>query len=79
MLFWEEMKDSNSPPSYTEAINTSASVRPATAAQKSEENLRLKLCKMEKTVRGFGFHLNGIQGLFGQYIKEVRLTRMSAM
>ncbi|XP_075335582.1 Na(+)/H(+) exchange regulatory cofactor NHE-RF3 [Odontesthes bonariensis] len=71
MLFWEDMKDSNSPPSYIEAMNTSASVRPSTLAQKREENPRPKLCKMEKTAHGFGFHLNGIQGLFGQYIKEV--------
>lgn len=33
-----------------------------------------KLCKMEKTSAGFGFHLNGIQGVFGQCIKQVRMT-----
>ncbi|XP_044072311.1 Na(+)/H(+) exchange regulatory cofactor NHE-RF3 [Siniperca chuatsi] len=71
MLFWEEMKDSNSPPSYTEAINFPAPVQPSTPVQKREEGLKPKLCKMEKTSAGYGFHLNGIQGVSGQYIKEV--------
>ncbi|XP_018533784.1 Na(+)/H(+) exchange regulatory cofactor NHE-RF3 [Lates calcarifer] len=71
MLFWEEMKDSNSPPSYTEAINLPAApVRPSTRFQERVE-LKPKLCKMEKTSAGYGFHLNGIQGVCGQYIKEV--------
>lgn len=75
MLFWEERKDSFSPPSYIEAINLPAPVRPSTPAQERGEELKPKLCKMEKNAAGYGFHLNGIQGVCGQYIKEVRLTR----
>ncbi|XP_040004125.1 Na(+)/H(+) exchange regulatory cofactor NHE-RF3 [Xiphias gladius] len=71
MLYWEEMKDSNSPPSYTEAISLPATIRPATPVQEEEEELKPKLCKMERTSVGYGFHLNGIQGVFGQHIKEV--------
>uniref|UniRef100_A0A3B3TJK5 PDZ domain containing 1 n=1 Tax=Poecilia latipinna TaxID=48699 RepID=A0A3B3TJK5_9TELE len=33
--------------------------------------LRPKLCRMEKTSAGYGFHLNGIEGVLGQYITEV--------
>ncbi|XP_051937518.1 Na(+)/H(+) exchange regulatory cofactor NHE-RF3 [Hippocampus zosterae] len=75
MLFWEEKKDSLSPPSYSEAITFPAPFKPPTAAQerKKDEEIELKpkLCKMEKTPAGYGFHLNGIQGVFGQHIKEV--------
>ncbi|XP_029981028.1 Na(+)/H(+) exchange regulatory cofactor NHE-RF3 [Sphaeramia orbicularis] len=71
MIFWEETKDSLLPPSYTEAVNAPAVVRPATPPQEKEEELKPKLCKMEKSSAGFGFHLNGIQGVCGQYIKEV--------
>lgn len=70
MLFYEEMEDSNSPPSYIEAIN-SPSVQSSTPKQERKEELKPKLCKMEKTSAGFGFHLNGVQGMFVQYIKEV--------
>ncbi|XP_061735159.1 Na(+)/H(+) exchange regulatory cofactor NHE-RF3 isoform X1 [Nerophis ophidion] len=74
MLFWEEEKDSLSPPSYSEAITLPALVKPSTPAQEKKdknEELKTKLCKMEKAAAGFGFHLNGIQGVFGQYITEV--------
>ncbi|XP_049584163.1 Na(+)/H(+) exchange regulatory cofactor NHE-RF3 [Syngnathus scovelli] len=75
MLFWEEKKDSLSPPSYSEAITFPAPLKPPTPAQewkkKEEIELKPKLCKMEKTAAGFGFHLNGIQGVLGQYIKDV--------
>lgn len=67
MLFWEERNDSLSPPSYTEALKL-----PSTPVQETEEELKPKLCKMEKSSAGYGFHLNGIQGVCGQYIKEVR-------
>ncbi|XP_034742037.1 Na(+)/H(+) exchange regulatory cofactor NHE-RF3 [Etheostoma cragini] len=70
MLFLEEM-DSSSPPSYTEAINLPVPVRPSTPVQERKEELKPKLCKMEKTSAGYGFHLNSIQGVPGQYIKEV--------
>ncbi|XP_056246198.1 Na(+)/H(+) exchange regulatory cofactor NHE-RF3 [Seriola aureovittata] len=71
MLFWEEMRDANSPPSYKEAMSIPAPVRPSTPVQERKEELKPKLCKMEKTSAGYGFHLNGIQGVSGQYIKEV--------
>ncbi|XP_029936966.1 Na(+)/H(+) exchange regulatory cofactor NHE-RF3 [Myripristis murdjan] len=71
MLFWEEMRGSLAPPSYTEAIHLPAPVRPSTPRRDRGEELKPKLCKMEKTSAGYGFHLNGIQGVCGQYIKEV--------
>ncbi|KAM7407249.1 hypothetical protein PAMA_003126 [Pampus argenteus] len=70
MLFWEERKECISPPSYTEAINLPAPVRPSIPVQEKKE-LKPKLCKMEKAADGYGFHLNGIQGVCGQYIMEV--------
>nr|XP_019945680.1 PREDICTED: Na(+)/H(+) exchange regulatory cofactor NHE-RF3 [Paralichthys olivaceus] len=70
LLFWEEMKDS--PPSYTEAINLPAPVQQPTPVQEREEKLKPKLCKMERTSAGYGFHLNGIQGVHGQYIKVAK-------
>lgn len=72
MLFLEERNDSLSPPSYTEAVNL-----PRIPVKETEEELKPKLCKMEKSSAGYGFHLNGIQGVCGQHIKEVRLTNMS--
>ncbi|XP_071370398.1 Na(+)/H(+) exchange regulatory cofactor NHE-RF3-like [Centroberyx affinis] len=71
MLFWEEMNGLTAPPSYTEAVHLPAPVRPSTPVKEREEELKPKLCKMEKTSAGYGFHLNGIQGVCGQYIKEV--------
>ncbi|XP_024142708.1 Na(+)/H(+) exchange regulatory cofactor NHE-RF3 [Oryzias melastigma] len=68
IIFWEEMKDSNSPPSYTEVMNTAT---PAQPDEEEEEDLKPKFCRMEKAPDGYGFHLNGIQGVFGQFIKEV--------
>ncbi|XP_034550087.1 Na(+)/H(+) exchange regulatory cofactor NHE-RF3 isoform X2 [Notolabrus celidotus] len=70
MLFWEEMHDSNLPPSYTEAMKSPAPVQPAIPAVDTTV-LKPKLCRMEKDPAGFGFHLNGIQGVSGQYIKDV--------
>ncbi|KAF7658883.1 hypothetical protein LDENG_00005640 [Lucifuga dentata] len=71
MIFFEEMKGSIPPPSYTEAVNLPAPVRPATPVQERDEQLKPKLCRMEKTPAGYGFHLNGIQGVWGQSIKQV--------
>ncbi|XP_030614523.1 Na(+)/H(+) exchange regulatory cofactor NHE-RF3 [Archocentrus centrarchus] len=71
LLFWEDMKDSNSPPSYTEAVNFSAPVQPSTPVPERKEELRPKLCKLEKTSTGFGFHLNGVQGVYGHYIQKL--------
>ncbi|XP_021178501.2 Na(+)/H(+) exchange regulatory cofactor NHE-RF3 isoform X1 [Fundulus heteroclitus] len=71
MLFWEEMKDSNSPPSYTEALSLPGPVQPSPSVKDREEELKPKLCRMEKTPAGYGFHLNGVEGVHGQYIAEV--------
>uniref|UniRef100_A0A8C6TGD2 PDZ domain containing 1 n=1 Tax=Neogobius melanostomus TaxID=47308 RepID=A0A8C6TGD2_9GOBI len=71
MLFWEEMKSLASPPSYNEAVTIPAAVRPPSPVQEKDDDLKPKLCRMEKTSAGYGFHLNGIQGVCGQYIKEV--------
>lgn len=79
MLFLEETGDSSSPPSYTEALNLPAPVRPSTPVQAKEEELKPKLCRMEKTPAGYGFHLNGIVGVSGQLIKDVRIKGMPAI
>ncbi|KAM6934172.1 Na(+)/H(+) exchange regulatory cofactor NHE-RF3 [Xenentodon cancila] len=84
MLFWIENESNSppsslssskslltSPPSYSEVMNISAFVQPSKPMKEGDEDLKPKLCKMEKTSAGFGFHLNGIQGVCGQYIKEV--------
>lgn len=70
MIFWEEMKSLASPPSYNEVVTTPAVVRPPSPVTERDD-LKPKLCRMEKTSAGYGFHLNGIQGVCGQYIKEV--------
>ncbi|XP_074550728.1 Na(+)/H(+) exchange regulatory cofactor NHE-RF3 isoform X2 [Halichoeres trimaculatus] len=70
MLFWEEMHDTNLPPSYTEAIKSPATVQ-ASLPVEDTRVLKPKLCRMEREPEGFGFHLNGIHGVFGQYIQEV--------
>ena len=65
--------ESTSPPSYTEAINLPLRVQPSPKPERKEE-LKPKLCKMEKTSNSFGFHLNGIQGVHGQHIEKVIIT-----
>ncbi|XP_068185997.1 Na(+)/H(+) exchange regulatory cofactor NHE-RF3 isoform X2 [Antennarius striatus] len=71
IVFYEDKKTSNLPPSYSEALNLptpgNSSVRP----QVTKEELKPKLCTLEKASAGYGFHLNGIQGVCGQYIHEV--------
>ncbi|XP_049449285.1 Na(+)/H(+) exchange regulatory cofactor NHE-RF3 [Epinephelus fuscoguttatus] len=71
MLRLEDVEDSNSPPSYTEAINLPVPVKPSILLQPRRAELKPKLCRMERTSTTYGFHLNGIQGLTRQYIKEV--------
>ncbi|XP_064832494.1 Na(+)/H(+) exchange regulatory cofactor NHE-RF3-like [Oncorhynchus masou masou] len=64
LFYLEEMGlllPASPPPSYPECIPALA---PTTTAL-------LKLCKMEKTSAGYGFHLNSIQGVCGLYINEV--------
>ncbi|KAM9449064.1 Na(+)/H(+) exchange regulatory cofactor NHE-RF3-like isoform 1-T2 [Salvelinus alpinus] len=69
----ESLLPATPPPSYPECVPAPAPSQapaPAPAPAPVTTDL-LKLCKMEKTSAGYGFHLNGIQGVFGQYIKEV--------
>ncbi|KAE8299207.1 Na(+)/H(+) exchange regulatory cofactor NHE-RF3 [Larimichthys crocea] len=71
MLFCEEMKESILPPSYIEALTLPSPDRASTSFKAKEEELKPKLCRMEKTSASYGFHLNGIQGVNGQYIMDV--------
>ncbi|XP_067113946.1 Na(+)/H(+) exchange regulatory cofactor NHE-RF3 [Osmerus mordax] len=78
LLFWEESRESLLPPSYPDALTMPTPARapsPATVvvipAVVEKAEVKPKLCRMEKTSAGYGFHLNGIQGVGGQYIKEV--------
>ncbi|KAM8856405.1 Na(+)/H(+) exchange regulatory cofactor NHE-RF3 isoform 2-T2 [Spinachia spinachia] len=71
MVFLGEMKESNSPPSYMEALSLPSPVQQALPEESRKEELKPKLCKMEKDPSGYGFHLNGLQGVFGHHIKEV--------
>ncbi|KAG7502017.1 Na(+)/H(+) exchange regulatory cofactor NHE-RF3 [Solea senegalensis] len=70
-IFWKETKDLTSPPSYNEVISSPAAYLPLTLVPEDKEELKPKLCKMKKTTAGYGFRLNGVQGMYGQYIKEV--------
>ncbi|XP_017326324.2 Na(+)/H(+) exchange regulatory cofactor NHE-RF3 [Ictalurus punctatus] len=69
LLYWEEMRSSLPQPSNPEPENNVIPVPAMPDA--AEEIYKPKLCRMEKTAAGYGFHLNGIQGVHGQYIKEV--------
>ncbi|MCJ8732454.1 hypothetical protein PDJAM_G00211530 [Pangasius djambal] len=66
LLYWEEVRSSLPHP------EPEHNVTPVPAmADAAEEIYKPKLCRMEKATTGYGFHLNGIQGVNGQYIKEV--------
>lgn len=81
LLFWEE--NQASAPSHPEPVRQPEH-QPATPSPSpppsptpsptpaATEDYKPKLCRLEKTPAGFGFHLNGIQGVTGQYIKEVQ-------
>lgn len=72
LLYWEEMRSSLPQPINPEPERD---VTPVPAMPDAVEELyKPKLCRMEKTAAGYGFHLNGIQGEYGQYIKEVGKT-----
>ncbi|KAF5903873.1 Na(+)/H(+) exchange regulatory cofactor NHE-RF3 [Clarias magur] len=71
LLYLEEMRSSMPQPSKPEP-EPKHDVTPVPAkANAAEETYKPKLCRLEKTAAGYGFHLNGIQGVNGQYIKEV--------
>ncbi|XP_066562252.1 Na(+)/H(+) exchange regulatory cofactor NHE-RF3 [Amia ocellicauda] len=83
LLFWEEMKDcfDSAPekvrPTHQQEAQQSSAVPvqlpSPTPPPPSEEqkDYKPKLCKLRKTTGGFGFHLNAIQGIQGQFVKEV--------
>ncbi|XP_036396653.1 Na(+)/H(+) exchange regulatory cofactor NHE-RF3 [Megalops cyprinoides] len=77
LLYWEEMRGSlpqPSPPASPKPVTLAPESSPApplAAAQPITEDYKPKLCKLEKISSGYGFHLNGTQGVPGQYIKEV--------
>lgn len=73
MLFWEEIKGFASPPSYTEAVHLPPPGRLTTpgGSQGEEPQLKPKLCKMQKSSVGYGFHVNGILGQSRQHIEQV--------
>ncbi|KAJ8409944.1 hypothetical protein AAFF_G00209850 [Aldrovandia affinis] len=77
LLYWDEVKGAlpqTTPPASPKPVTPIPEPSPAPSpalAQPTTDDYKPKLCKLEKTVAGFGFHLNGIQGVPGQYIKEV--------
>lgn len=73
LLYWEETRSSLPQPSNPEPEYVNVIPVPA-IPEAAEEIYKPKLCSMEKTTAGYGFHLNGIQGVCGQYIKEVGRT-----
>ncbi|XP_041933783.1 Na(+)/H(+) exchange regulatory cofactor NHE-RF3 isoform X2 [Alosa sapidissima] len=78
LLFWEETRASAaSQPEPTKKPEPRLATPPPSPiptkapAPAPAEDYKPKLCQLVKTASGFGFHLNGIQGVPGQYIKEV--------
>ncbi|XP_051567211.1 Na(+)/H(+) exchange regulatory cofactor NHE-RF3-like isoform X2 [Myxocyprinus asiaticus] len=78
LQYWEEMRaslpshpelEARPDPTPAPAVPTPDPAVPAPAP--ADVDYKPKLCRLEKTAAGFGFHLNGIQGVSGQYIKEV--------
>ncbi|TSL16103.1 Na(+)/H(+) exchange regulatory cofactor NHE-RF3 [Bagarius yarrelli] len=69
LIYWEEMRSSLLQTSNPEPEHNATPV-PA-MPEPVEKVYEPKLCRMEKTAAGYGFHLNGIQGVYGQYIKDV--------
>ncbi|XP_026877909.2 Na(+)/H(+) exchange regulatory cofactor NHE-RF3 [Electrophorus electricus] len=67
LLYWEEMRDSLPKTNHAEPATSPVPAAPGHA----EEDYKPKLCRLEKTEAGYGFHLNSIQGVQGQYIKQV--------
>ncbi|XP_056611134.1 Na(+)/H(+) exchange regulatory cofactor NHE-RF3 [Triplophysa dalaica] len=80
LLYYEEMRanlpsypesEPESTPALTPAPAVHVPVSAVPAPIPAETVHKPKLCRLEKTAAGYGFHLNGIQGVHGQYIKEV--------
>lgn len=64
-----------SPPSYSEALYLPPRATQSTSEPQRREKLEPKLCRMQKSSGSFGFHLNGIQGISGHFISEVRMIK----
>ncbi|KAI1885350.1 hypothetical protein AGOR_G00219230 [Albula goreensis] len=75
ILYWEEMKGTGlqpTPPPSPKATPKPITVPTPAHEKPSSADYKPKLCKLEKTPNGYGFHLNGIRGQIGNYaINEV--------
>lgn len=68
----ESEPESTPAPAVLAPVTAVLATVPVVAAPIPAETVhKPKLCRLEKTAAGYGFHLNGIQGVHGQYIKEV--------
>lgn len=72
LLFLDSLNDPNLPPSYSEALYLPTHAHPSTPEPDRREELKPKLCRMQKSSGSFGFHLNGIEGKDGHFLSEVR-------
>lgn len=72
MLFHDTVNEHNLPPSYSEALYLPSQAKAIPSEPEKTEQLETKLCRMQKSSGTFGFHLNGIQGIDGHFISEVR-------
>ncbi|XP_029703237.1 Na(+)/H(+) exchange regulatory cofactor NHE-RF3 [Takifugu rubripes] len=71
LLFLDTLNDSSLPPSYSEALYLPTHAQPSTPEPERREELKPKLCRMQKSSGSFGFHLNGIEGKDGHFLSEV--------
>lgn len=73
LLFLDALNDPILPPSYSEALYLPSHAKPSTPGSDRREELKPKLCRMQKSSGSFGFHLNGIEGRDGHFFSEVRM------
>ncbi|KAJ8253184.1 hypothetical protein GJAV_G00210040 [Gymnothorax javanicus] len=77
LLYWNEERGPHKPltppPSPKRSTPTPEPVvtPPHASEELATEDYKPKLCMLEKTASGFGFHLNGIYGVPCQYLKKV--------
>lgn len=75
LLFLNTLNNPSLPPSYSEALYLPSHTKPSTPEPEGREELKPKLCRMQKISGSFGFHLNGIQGIDEHFINEVRIIK----
>lgn len=75
LLFLDALNDSSLPPSYSEALYLPTHAQPSTPEPDRREELKPKLCRMQKSSGTFGFHLNGIEEKDGHFLSEVRMIK----